>query len=119
MPIVREGRFVQADAGPDLVLEPDARAEDADLSAALIAIRFPTSADGRGLSIAKRLRALGYSGRLRATGHVLADQYPLALRCGFDEVEIDDALAARQPEEQWQDALARVPLNYQDRIKAA
>jgi uncharacterized protein (DUF934 family) len=38
---------------------------------------------------------------LRAKGHVLADQYAMARRSGFDEIEIDDALAARQPEEQW------------------
>ena len=41
------------------------------------------------------------AGRLRARGHVLADQYAMARRAGFDEVEIDAALAARQPEAQW------------------
>ena len=73
---------------------------------AMIRIPFPSFADGRGFSIAQRLRDIGYRGRLRAVGHVLADQYGFARACGFDEVEIDDALAARQPEEQW---LARIP----------
>ena len=68
---------------------------------ALIRVDFPSSADGRGFSIARQLRLMGYQGRLRARGHVLADQYAMARRCGFDEVEIDDALAARQPEDQW------------------
>ena len=68
---------------------------------ALIRIAFPSHADGRGFSIARRLRLLGYRGRLRARGHLLPDQYGMARRCGFDEVEIDDARAARQPEEQW------------------
>lgn len=67
----------------------------------MIRVDFPSSADGRGFTIARRLRLMGYSGRLRARGHVIADQYAMARRSGFDEVEIDDALAARQPEDQW------------------
>ncbi|WP_316014972.1 DUF934 domain-containing protein [Roseobacter sp. HKCCA0434] len=69
--------------------------------APLIRIPFPSSADGRGFSIASRLRDLGYRGRLRAQGHVIAEQYRKARGSGFDEVEIDEALAARQPEPQW------------------
>ncbi len=68
---------------------------------AMIRVDFPSSADGRGFSIARQLRLMGYDGRLRARGHVLADQYAMARRCGFDEVEIDEALAARQPQDQW------------------
>lgn len=68
----------------------------------LIRVAFPSFADGRGFSIARALRRMGYTGRLRAQGHVLADQYAMARRAGFDEVEIDDALAQRQPEDQWQ-----------------
>ncbi|PCH95491.1 MAG: oxidoreductase [Rhodobacteraceae bacterium] len=68
---------------------------------AIIRIDFPSSADGRGFTIARHLRLLGFGGRLRAHGHLLADQYTMARRCGFDEVEISDDLAARQPQEQW------------------
>ncbi len=68
---------------------------------ALIAIPFPNFADGRGNSLAMRLRARGYKGVLRAKGHVISDQYAFTRACGFDEVEIDDALAARQPEAHW------------------
>lgn len=67
----------------------------------MVRVDFPSSADGRGFTIARALRLRGYKGRLRAKGHVLADQYSMARRSGFDEVEIDDELAKRQPQEQW------------------
>lgn len=67
----------------------------------LIRIGFPSYMDGRGFSLARHLRLLGYRGRLRASGHILADQYAMARRSGFDEVEIAPSLARRQPEAQW------------------
>lgn len=67
----------------------------------MIRIDFPSFADGRGFSLARRLRNAGYTGRLRAKGHVISDQYAMARRSGFDEVEIDATLASRQPEDQW------------------
>ena len=67
----------------------------------LIRVAFPSFSDGRGFSIGRSLRAMGYCGRLRAAGHVIADQYAMARRDGFDEVEINDDLAARQPEADW------------------
>lgn len=67
----------------------------------LIRVAFPNFGDGRGFTLARQLRARGYTGRLRAHGHVIADQYAMARRSGFDEVEIDAELAARQPEDQW------------------
>ena len=56
----------------------------------LIRVNFSSFADGRGFTIARRLRLMGYQGRLRAGGHVIADQYAMARRAGFDEVEISD-----------------------------
>jgi uncharacterized protein (DUF934 family) len=85
---------------------------------ALVRVRFPAFNDGRGFSHARDLRSFGYAGRLRATGHILADQYAMARRVGFDEVEIDESLAARQPEDQW---LARADWrahDYQARLRA-
>lgn len=67
----------------------------------MIRVAFPATGDGRGFSIADRLRSMGYSGRLRAAGPLIADQYRMARRVGFDEVEIPEAIAARQPEDQW------------------
>lgn len=85
---------------------------------AMIRVHFPSSADGRGFTIARRLRLMGYRGRMRAYGHVIADQYAMARRAGFDEVEVSDELAARQPEAQW---LARADWqahSYQNRLRA-
>jgi len=67
----------------------------------LVTVAFPAFSDGRGFTLARHLRARGYHGRLRALGHVIADQYTMARRAGFDEVEISDDLAARQPASQW------------------
>lgn len=69
----------------------------------LIRVDFPSFADGRGFTIAAQLRRMGYTGRLRAKGHLIADQYAMARRSGFDEVEISEDLARRQPEDQWRD----------------
>ena len=51
---------------------------------ALIAVRFPKFTDGRGYSIARVLRRLGWKGELRAVGDVLRDQLFYMTRCGFD-----------------------------------
>ena len=67
----------------------------------MIRIPFPNFADGRGFTLARRLRDLGYRGRLRAEGAMISDQFRYALACGFDEVEISDTMAARQPETHW------------------
>lgn len=67
----------------------------------MIRIDFPNFGDGRGFTLARQLRLRGFRGRLRAKGHILSDQYAMARRAGFDEVEIDAELAARQPEPEW------------------
>ena len=66
-----------------------------------IRVAFPAINDGRAFTIARRLRMAGYTGRLIAKGPVIADQYAMARRVGFDAVEIPDEIAARQPEDQW------------------
>jgi uncharacterized protein (DUF934 family) len=63
---------------------------------ALIRIPFPGFADGRGFSLARRLRDLGYAGRLRAAGPLIPDQRAALLGSGFDEVELPDAHLCRQ-----------------------
>ena len=67
----------------------------------LIRVEFPAFSYGRGFTLARLLREKGYRGRLRAVGGLIADQYAMARRVGFDEVRISAALAARQPQEQW------------------
>ncbi len=84
----------------------------------LIRIGFPAFNDGRAFTIARRLRALGYTGLLRANGPVIADQYPMARRVGFDQVEIPDELAQRQPEAQWIFRADWKAHDYQSRLRA-
>jgi uncharacterized protein (DUF934 family) len=79
---------------------------------ALIVIGFPAVSDGRGFSLARALRNKGYRGILRACGHLIADQTYHAAACGFDEIEISDALSERQPEALWRLAAA-ARLTYQ------
>lgn len=58
---------------------------------ALVAVDFPKFRDGRGFSTARALREHhGYAGEIRATGHVLPDQYQLLRRCGFDSVAVPE-----------------------------
>ncbi|WP_222611707.1 DUF934 domain-containing protein [Paracoccus aurantiacus] len=103
--IVRDSGFAADDfTGEILDLESDTNLDEANVNfreAELIRIAFPSFTDGRGFTIARRLRMAGYKGRLRAHGHVIADQFPMARRSGFDEVEIDADLARRQPWELW------------------
>lgn len=68
----------------------------------LIRVAFPAFSDGRGFTIGRRLRMMGYTGRLRAMGNLIADQYAMARRVGFDDVEISEELSLRQPADQWQ-----------------
>lgn len=82
----------------------------------LIRIAFPSHMDGRGFTLARHLRLLGYRGRLRASGRILADHYAMIRRSGFDEVEIDPALAARQPEAQWLFRANWQSHDYQERL---
>ncbi len=83
----------------------------------LIRIEFPSFSNGRGLTIGRWLRTMGFTGRLRAAGHVLADQYAMTRRVGFDEVEISEDLAARQPEDQWQFRADWRAHDYQSRLR--
>ena len=121
------GEFLKLDSLPAnlsvgshaLDLQPDAEvaALAPHLEAlALVRIAFPSFADGRGFTLARHLRSMGYQGRLRAAGHVIADQYDMARRSGFDEVEISEALAARQPEEQWRARADWQALDYRARL---
>lgn len=82
---------------------------------ALVRIAFPAMGDGRGFSIARRLRAMGYTGRLRAAGPLIPDQFRAARRVGFDEVELPDEVAARQSEAEWR---LRPQGSYQDHVSA-
>lgn len=56
----------------------------------LIIIMFPAFTDGRGFSMATKLREeSGYRGEIRAKGHFIRDQLYYLKRCGFDSFEFD------------------------------
>ena len=74
----RVGVWLEADADP-AAIAPDLPRFD------LIAVRFASSTDGRGYSLARLLRErYGSRGELRAIGEVLRDQLCYLSRCGFD-----------------------------------
>jgi uncharacterized protein (DUF934 family) len=84
----------------------------------LIRVAFPAFNDGRAFTIARRLREMGYKGQLLAIGPVIADQYAMLRRVGFDGAEIPDDLAQRQPAEQWQFRADWQAHHYQARLRA-
>ncbi len=102
-------------------------AADADLglllrrlrSLQLIVLAFASFTDGRGFSLARQLRQFGFTGRIRAAGHVLPDQWAFLRDCGVDEVEIDDALAERHGEAAWRAAAGAITGSYQRRLVGA
>lgn len=92
--------LAEPDADPQALLAASNRYD-------LIAVRFGRFSDGRGFSLARRLRDLGYAGRLRAVGWLIPDQYAFARACGFDEVSVEDATHARHGADVWAAAKGR------------
>lgn len=80
---------------------------------AMISVDFPGFADGRGFSIGRTLRRLGFAGRLRASGPVIADQFAALIACGYDEVAVPESVARRQGAARWLEERDRVTLGYQ------
>ena len=70
----------------------------------VIAITFPTFANGTGFSQARLLRRMGFQGELRARGHIIQDQYMYLDRCGFDTLESDKVNVV----EAWKEALGEM-----------
>lgn len=72
-------------------------------------IEFPAFGDGRGFSLAVRLRKdFGFKGEIRAVGPVIPDQALFLLRAGFDTVE-----ASGERKAAFEAALERFPAFYQ------
>ena len=120
--IVKDSGFVAEDFNGEWLdlgsdTDPSTLAQYAGVAA--IRVDFPAFSDGRGFTLAKLLRLAGFKGRLRANGHVIADQYAMARRSGFDEVSISDDLAARQPEAQWIARSDWQAHDYQARVRRA
>jgi uncharacterized protein (DUF934 family) len=58
-------------------------------------------ADGRGLSVARQLRLLGFTGVIEVIGDLLPDQLPMAAASGIDAILIRAEHAERCEEGQW------------------
>lgn len=79
---------------------------------AFVAIDFPAFGDGRGFSLAVRLRKdFGFKGEIRAVGNVIPDQALFLLRAGFDTVEATEERIAA-----FEAALSRFSAFYQTDI---
>ena len=106
------------DVGIDLATSNDPKELEGRLDdISIIRVIFPNFSDGRGFTIARCLRLMGYNGRLRAAGHVIADQYAMARRAGFDEIEIAGTIAKRQPEADWRFRANWQKHDYQSRLR--
>lgn len=122
--IVTDKGFTRVEQDPSADLQVLDLASDTDPEAvafdgvSMIRVAFPSFADGRGFTIASTLRRRGFTGHLRAAGHVISDQYAMARRSGFDDVEISDELAERQPENQWAFRSDWRAHDYQSRLRA-
>ncbi|MBN8649436.1 MAG: DUF934 domain-containing protein [Caulobacterales bacterium] len=82
-------------------------------NAECLGIIFPTHTDGRGFSIAKTIRRMGFKGIIRAIGPVIPDQFADLIACGFDEIEISQTQLERQKLEDWFTALKIYNISYQ------
>ena len=63
---------------------------------AMIAVEFNIFADGRGFSMARRLRDDGYQGEIRAVGDVAMDRIDFMHRVGFNAFELRNDQDATQ-----------------------
>jgi len=89
--------------------DPLALADDLD-ALAMIAVRFPKFADGRGYSIGVLARTrLGFEGELRAFGDIGRDHLQNLRRCGFDAFRLGEG---RDPEAALA-SLAELHVHYQ------
>ena len=57
--------------------------------------------DGRGFTVARQLRLLGFAGVIEVIGDLLPDQLPMAVASGIDAILIRAEHAGRCEESQW------------------
>jgi uncharacterized protein (DUF934 family) len=76
----------------------------------LVALSFPSFADGRAFSTARLLRQrYGFAGEVRAVGDIQIDRYQFMRQCGFDAFEIRPERA----DTKWARAEIEMSLSYQ------
>lgn len=119
--LVTDTGFSDYEGHPTLILSADDAPEALALPLACyeqIHIHFAASADGRGFSLARRLRELGFQAQLYATGQLVCDQYRHARQAGFDGVIISTDQARKMPERHWREQVGRLSASYQDRVRS-
>ena len=67
----------------------------------IVRLQVDGFADGRGLSVARQLRLLGFTGVIEVIGDLLPDQLPMAAASGIDAILIRPEHAERCEESQW------------------
>ena len=81
---------------------------------AVVVLDFPVFKDGRPFSYARLLRdRYGFTGEVRATGHVLRDQYQFLHRCGVDALEVSEDIDGETAAEGWRQAQEEIGVAYQ------
>ncbi|MEM0908339.1 MAG: DUF934 domain-containing protein [Pseudomonadota bacterium] len=100
-----DGSFGAMDAPAEVEIPGDAAIDRVPVAHS-IAVLFGGTADGRGFSVARQLRARGYGGTLIATGPLIPDQARHAFQSGFDAIAITDERLERHGEGAWRDAAA-------------
>ena len=79
----------------------------------LVVLEFPKFRDGRAFSTARELRERhGFTGEIRAVGHLIPDQYQFLVRTGFTSVEVPPETTLTN----WQRALSDISVAYQSGV---
>jgi len=80
----------------------------------LVVVTFPKFNDGRAFSQARLLRdAHGFTGEIRAGGHILLDQFSFLRRSGVDAIEVPHDSLAEAWATAWDAEAMRFKGNYQ------
>lgn len=117
----REGLIARGDVGVWLAGDEDPAVLAQDLEQLpVIAVQVPRAGDGRGYSLAVRLRTRhGFRGELRAFGEVHRDQFEALIRCGFDSLQPPAGRYQRSELERWLAAQPTISQPYQAAVLPA
>jgi len=82
----------------------------------LVVLVLPKFKDGRAFSQARLLRSrIGFSGEIRATGHVIPDQLQFLYRCGVDTIDLPQGANLQT----WERAMRRFEQFYQPSLRGS
>ena len=105
--IDQEGQFseiTESDAVANALPVGDVASQDQItqlLDQPIVRLQVDGFADGRGFSVARQLRLLGFTGDIEVIGDLLPDQLPMAAASGIDAILIRAEHAKRCEESHW------------------